>query len=119
MAKPSTQPKLSAEATVSKGGSVHLQIAYSCQTASCAGAVGKLSSLDAQGNALITRQWSLAQERVDNDLFWDQLEERLELPDGSATLLLEFVFPPETDGSQNTDRLVIPHLTVQTATAPW
>ncbi len=108
--------RLSAEVPVSAGGPVHLRAAYSCQTARCAGSVLRLQLLDGNRQPLLSRQWPLAQERADNDLFWDQLEERLKVPAGSATLLLEFRFPPEPDGSQNAGRLVIPHLTVRTRT---
>ena len=66
-----------------------MRASYSCETAACAGAVIELSALDEHGRTLAQAAAPLAQERVDNDLFWDQLKLRLAAPSGARRLRLE------------------------------
>jgi len=79
----------SAEAAIRDGGAYAVRVFYSCETAACAGAVIELSALDEHGRALSQTAAPLAQERMDNDLFWDQVKLRLAAPSGTRRLRLE------------------------------
>ena len=89
--EPPRDATVSAEAPIPipGGGSYAVRAFYSCGTASCAGAEIGLSALDEHGRALGQTVAPLAQERVDNDLFWDQIELRLTAPSAARRLRLE------------------------------
>ncbi|MSO19673.1 MAG: hypothetical protein EXQ56_04300 [Acidobacteria bacterium] len=86
------------QAAVPRGGAYHLRAAFSCGEANCANAQLRLVSFDAVGTALGTplgiKAISLAQERTDNDWFWEQIDERVTLPRGAARVRVELTFEP-------------------------
>jgi hypothetical protein len=88
-AEPPRDATVSAEAPVPGGGSYAVRAFYSCETAACAGAEMELSALDEHGRALAQAAAPLAQERVDNDLFWDQIELPIAAPSDARRLRLE------------------------------
>ncbi len=96
------------QAAVERGGAYHLRAAFSCGEANCANAQLRLVAFDAVGTALGTplsiKDMPLAQERTDNDWFWEQIDERLTLPRGAARVRVKLTFEP-SQGS-----LVIPFL---------
>jgi len=104
---------VSAEATVEGGGSYAARLFYSCETASCAGATIELSALDAQGRTLAQAVAPLSQERIDNDLFWDQLELRLAAPPDARRIRVAFELQP---GMGN---LVIPWIALRRVPSFW
>ena len=80
---------LSAEAAASGGGYYAARLFYSCEAAQCAGASITLSTLDEEGRTVAQVSSPLSQERVENDLFWDQLELRMAAPSDARRLRLE------------------------------
>lgn len=111
--EPPRDATVSAEAPIPGGGSYAVRAFYSCETAACAGAEMELSALDEHGRALAQTGAPLAQERVDNDLFWDQIELRLAAPSGSQRLRLAL----RLKGGQG--NLVIPSITLRALPMPW
>ena len=98
---------VSAEAAVEGGGTYATKVFYSCEEATCAGGRIELSALDSEGRTLGQASLPLSQERIDNDLFWDQLEMRITAPSGTRRLRVEL---PLQAGTGN---LVIPWIEVR------
>lgn len=67
----------------------------------------ELSALDDAGRTLSQVSRPLSQERIDNDLFWDQLELRIAVPDGARRLRGELSL------RGGTGNLVIPWIAVR------
>jgi hypothetical protein len=106
-AEPLRDATASAETSITGGGAYVVRVFYSCGLASCAGAEMLLIALDDQGRRLAQASAPLAQERVDNDLFWDQIELRLSAPNETRRLRLEL----RLKGGQG--NLVIPWVAVR------
>ncbi|MBI3895079.1 MAG: glycosyltransferase family 39 protein [Acidobacteria bacterium] len=81
-----------AESASQGGMSYEIQAAYSCQTHDCAGASLQVLSFDIQDQLLDSASFPLAQERIDNDLFWDQITHRVSLPASARRLRVELHF---------------------------
>ncbi|MGH9784793.1 MAG: hypothetical protein ACRD88_11455, partial [Terriglobia bacterium] len=103
----------SAEATVEGGGTYASRVFYSCGEATCAGATIELRALDRDGRTLAQAAAPLAQERVDNDLFWDQLELRIAAPNGTRRVQVELSL------QGGTGNLVVPSISVRQAATLW
>lgn len=98
---------IAAQAAVPDGGGTYrLRAAFSCGEATCAGGRLRLTAFEALGTPLGAQELPLAQERTDNDWFWEQIDERIRLPRGTAKMRMEIFFEPG-QGS-----LVMPLLTL-------
>jgi len=97
----------SAEAAVEGGGTYDAKVFYSCEEAACAGGRLELSALDSAGRTLAQASQALSQERIDNDLFWDQMELRITAPSSARRLRVEL---PLQAGTGN---VVIPWIEVR------
>jgi hypothetical protein len=84
----------SAEVAVAGGGSYLARVFYSCEAAACAGATLELIALDSEGRAVGRTSSPLSQERIDNDLFWDQLELRIDAPNAVRRIRAELHLQP-------------------------
>jgi len=82
---------VSAEAGVDGGGTYATKMFYSCEEATCAGGRIELSALDGEGRILAQASRPLSQERIDNDLFWDQAEFGIAAPSGTHRLRVELL----------------------------
>lgn len=105
---------ISANIPVTAGRSYRMQAAYSCEIRECSGALLRIVFLDSAGAALdpvgsISQE--LAQERSDNDLFWDQIDRRLRAPRAARTMRVELSV---SNGAGN---LVIPYFSVEPETS--
>ncbi len=96
-----------AEVPLQRGGTYSARVFYSCEEASCAGGRIELSAMDDEDRILSQASRPLSQERVDNDLFWDQLELRIAVPDGAQWLRGELSLRGRTGN------LVIPWIAVR------
>lgn len=85
---------ISASGAVSGGGAHRLRVAFSCGEGSCANGQIKLLSFGPLNTALGTQEFPLARERTDNDLFWEQIDERVTLPTGAMRVKVELNFEP-------------------------
>jgi hypothetical protein len=85
---------IAANASVSGGGAHQLRVAYSCGEAACANGQLKLISFGPLNTPLGTLELPLARERTDNDLFWEQIDERVALPTGAQRVRMEMSFEP-------------------------
>lgn len=104
----SAPQSVSARVPVSGGPSYDLRAAYSCQRWDCSGAMLRFTFVDSGGAALPDGiSQSLAQQRSDNDLFWDQLEMEISVPGAARQMSVEFAINSEGGN------LVIPYLSVQ------
>ena len=112
-AEPPRDATVSGDAPIPGGGSYAVRAFYSCETAACAGAEMELSALDERGRALAQTATPLAQERVDNDLFWDQIELRITAPSDARRLRLAL----HLHGGQG--NLVIPWIALRQSRALW
>jgi hypothetical protein len=83
---------VAAEAAVPGGGEYVARVFYSCAEATCAGGRIEWSAMDGDGGTLAQGSSALSQERMDNDLFWDQLELHIEAPNGTQRLRVELLF---------------------------
>lgn len=97
----------SAEAAIEGGGTYAARVFSSCEEATCAGGRVELSALDSAGRVLAQVSSPLSQERIDNDLFWDQRELQLAAPNAARRLRAEFQFQ---GGAGN---LVVPWIEVR------
>ena len=105
-----TPETVSAEIPITEGLTYGMQAAFSCALRDCSGAMLRLTFLDSAGSVLNSERavsQSLAQERSDNDLFWDQIDRRFQAPRGARTMRLELTI---RNGPGN---LVIPYLSVR------
>ena len=96
-----------AEVPLQRGGAYAARVFYSCAEATCAGGRMELSAVDDAGRTLSQVSRPLSQERIDNDLFWDQLELRIAVPDGAQRLQGELSL------RGGTGNLVIPWIAVR------
>ena len=110
---PERQATVSAEAVIAGGGSYSVRAFYSCQTAACAGSQIEMSALDEHVQTLALVTAPLAQERIDNDWFWDQLELRISAPSSARRLRLEL----RLKGGMGS--LVIPWIAVRAPPTLW
>lgn len=95
--------------TGAQGGAYVARVFYSCEEATCAGGRITVSAMDGQGRTLAETSRPLSQERVDNDLFWDQMELRLAAPDATQRVRVQF------DLKAGTGNVVIPWIAVRRA----
>ena len=107
---------VSAEVPITGGLGYRLRSAYSCGSRDCAGAALKIEYLDSDGSVLDDAasgdSQSLAQDRIDNDLFWDQLDLRLSAPRSARTARVDF----SVQGGGGS--LVVPYLTLESGPSP-
>jgi hypothetical protein len=111
---------VSAEVPITGVLAYRMRLAYSCGSRDCAGATLKIEYLDFDGSVLddaagVIAQ-PLAQDRIDNDLFWDQLDRRLEAPRSARAARVQFSV---TGGGGS---LVVPYLTLESDPSllqPW
>ncbi|MBI4460701.1 MAG: glycosyltransferase family 39 protein [Acidobacteria bacterium] len=81
-----------AESIIQGGLSYELNAAYSCETSECGGGILRITSFDSSGEPLGSESLSLSRERIDNDLFWDQITQRIAVPRSARRLRVELQF---------------------------
>jgi 4-amino-4-deoxy-L-arabinose transferase-like glycosyltransferase len=111
-----TSNTVSADVPVTGGHSYRLQAAYSCESRECAGALLRITFLDSKGVLLgpaAAISQPLAQERIDNDLFWGQIDRRFAASKSAQIMRVELAVQP---GKGN---LVVPYLSVWSAPSPF
>ncbi len=104
---------ISANVTATGGLFYRVQAAYSCATRECAGALLSLTFLDSRGSLLGSSiSLPLAQERIDNDLFWDQLDRCVAIPKSAQSMRVDLAVQP---GKGN---LVVPYFVIRAFPTP-